>query len=119
MEKIINHVDLYVTPNKKLDKYILYNYIVVLRYILNEQDIKTTSLEWTLPSPPPAHTFAVAPKIITTAKHYADYRWGAVSKKYNFNVFPLAVSSTRYNIDNLHIRYTDIVLVSVHIFYKS
>jgi cytochrome c oxidase subunit I len=59
------------------------------RIILNEKNIKTTTLEWTLPSPPPAHTFVVAPKMITTAKHYKDYRWGAIRKNYGKYRIPL------------------------------
>jgi cytochrome c oxidase subunit I len=68
---------------------LLLNYLCITKLILTEKDIKTTSLEWTLPSPPPAHTFAVAPKMITTAKHYAEYRWGAVEKKTKYLKFPL------------------------------
>jgi len=57
------------------------NYLTTTKLILVEYGIKTTSLEWTLTSPPLAHTFTTPPKIITTAKHYQDYRWGAVEKK--------------------------------------
>ena len=78
----INKIDL-------IKKHILFNFIAITTIVLDEKDIKTTSLEWTLPSPPPAHTFTVAPKIITTAKHYRDYRWGAVEKKNKYSLLPL------------------------------
>jgi cytochrome c oxidase subunit I len=72
-----------------IERHILLNFITITKLVLEEKDIKTTSLEWTLPSPPPAHTFAVAPKIITTAKHYSEYRWGAVEKKNKYRKLPL------------------------------
>jgi heme/copper-type cytochrome/quinol oxidase subunit 1 len=81
---------------------ILLNYLSITKLVLTEKDIKTTSLEWTLPSPPPAHTFAVAPKMITTAKHYAEYRWGAVQKKTNYTKFPLfsgLLEVKKHNVD--------------------
>ena len=59
------------------------NDLTATKLILVEHSINTTCLEWTLTSPPVAHTFTTPPKIITTAKHYQDYRWGAVEKKQN------------------------------------
>jgi cytochrome c oxidase subunit I len=72
-----------------IERHILLNFLTTTTVILDEKDIKTTSLEWTLPSPPPAHTFVVAPKVITTAKHYSEYRWGAVKKSNQYNKLPL------------------------------
>jgi heme/copper-type cytochrome/quinol oxidase subunit 1 len=60
--------------NKYYQQWLLYNYISHLKYVINLKNIKTFSLEWTLPSPVPAHTFAVAPKIITVSSNYKKYR---------------------------------------------
>jgi cytochrome c oxidase subunit I len=94
-----------------IEKHILFNFISTTTLILDEKDIKTTSLEWTLPSPPPAHTFVVAPKIITTAKHYREYRWGAVEKGNKYNRLPLI---SGHNISNINY-----LKHPVHIFYQT
>jgi heme/copper-type cytochrome/quinol oxidase subunit 1 len=94
-----------------IEKHILFNFISTTTLVLDEKDIKTTSLEWTLPSPPPAHTFVVAPKIITTAKHYREYRWGAVEKGSKYNRLPLISGHYIYNFNNLK--------HPVHIFYQT
>ena len=94
-----------------IEKHLLFNYIITSVIIIDEKDIKTTSLEWTLLSPPPAHTFVVAPKIITTAKHYSEYRWGAVKKISKYNRLPL-LSGVIKNED-------DLFSIPVHIFYQS
>jgi cytochrome c oxidase subunit I len=94
-----------------IEKHILFNFISSTTLVLDEKDIKTTSLEWTLPSPPPAHTFVVAPKIITTAKHYREYRWGAVEKGNKYNKLPLI---SGHNINSLnHLKHP------VHVFYQT
>jgi cytochrome c oxidase subunit I len=59
---------------KYYSKWILYNYLAQLKYIIKLKNIKTSTLEWTLPSPVPAHTFVVPPKIITVSKKYKKYR---------------------------------------------
>jgi len=94
-----------------IERHILFNFIAITQVVLDEKDIKTTSLEWTLPSPPPAHTFAVAPKIITTAKHYRDYRWGAVEKTNKYRKFPL-MSGVRLFMYNKKLNHP------VHVFYQ-
>jgi len=96
-----------------IEQNLLWNYISMTKVILCEKDIKTTSLEWTLPSPPPAHTFAVAPKMVTTAKHYAEYRWGAVQKKSIYKKFPL-FSGLLEIINRNEINY----IQHVHIFWQ-
>jgi hypothetical protein len=99
-----------------IERNILLNYVAVTKLLLTEKDFKTTSLEWNLTSPSPAHTFAIAPKIITTAKHYAEYRWGAVQKKTQYQKFPLFCgllekvdfyNKTKYNnyVQPVHIYY--------------
>jgi heme/copper-type cytochrome/quinol oxidase subunit 1 len=55
-------------------QWILYNYIVNINYSITLKNIKTSTLEWTLPSPVPAHTFTVAPKIITVSSKLTTYR---------------------------------------------
>lgn len=111
-EKIKSNSFLSLSTNKKIEKdtdvikmdiiehNLLLNYLTITKLMLTEKDIKTTSLEWTLPSPPPAHTFAVAPKMITTAKHYAEYRWGAVEKKSTYSKFPLFSGLLEINVNN-------------------
>lgn len=94
-----------------IEKHILFNFISTTTLVLDEKDIKTTSLEWTLPSPPPAHTFVVAPKIITTAKHYREYRWGAVEKGNKYNKLPLI---SGHNINRLNY-----LKQPVHVFYQT
>lgn len=71
--------------------YIMYHKLVYTRYIVNLESIKVKSLEWALPSPPPAHTFTIPVQNITTNKGYLEYRRGArLYKPYgNFNLLPL------------------------------
>jgi len=94
-----------------IERHILFNFISTTKVVLDEKDIKTTSLEWTLTSPPAAHTFAVAPKIITTAKHYRDYRWGAVEKGNKYRKLPLMSGIQLINNKNT-------LCHTVHIFYQ-
>lgn len=63
-----------------IEKWISFNY-VTNRYVISSESIKTTTLEWTLTSPPYLHTFVVPPKIFTTGKHYFRYRWNAIWNK--------------------------------------
>jgi heme/copper-type cytochrome/quinol oxidase subunit 1 len=70
-------------------KLIIFNRIAINRVSLKLKNIKTITLEWTLTSPPAAHTFVIPPKIYTTALHYREYRWGAIEKAYN-NYIPLS-----------------------------
>jgi cytochrome c oxidase subunit I len=111
LKNIFNDKNLSSSKMDFIEKHILFNFVVITKVVLDEKDIKTTSLEWTLPSPPPAHTFVVAPKIITTAKHYREYRWGAVEKKNQFRKLPLmsGIQLFKYNNKLNH---------PVHIFYQ-
>jgi len=110
--KSLDFLDLYKqTENKQIDKKImkqkqykrheliernlLLNFFTKTQVIVDEKGLKTMSLEWTLTSPPAAHTFTVAPKIITTAKHYEDYRWGAVKKQNKYKRIPLFIGINR------------------------
>jgi cytochrome c oxidase subunit I len=94
-----------------IERHILLNFLTTTTVVLDEKDIKTTSLEWTLLSPPPAHTFVVAPKIITTAKHYSEYRWGAIKKVNKYNKLPLLSGIKIFNnVKKLN--------QPVHIFYQ-
>lgn len=66
------------------NRWVIYNYITNLKYKVNIKNIKTNTLEWTLPSPVPAHTFVVSPKIIVVSKKYKDYRKNFFSKELKF-----------------------------------
>jgi len=104
-----------------IEKNILFQYIAVSKLIIEEKNIKTTTLEWTLTSPPAAHTFVVAPKIITTSKHYAEYRWGAVENK-KYRKLPLFSglyeTKTMKEFDNIdNVNYSQYVL-QTHLFYN-
>jgi heme/copper-type cytochrome/quinol oxidase subunit 1 len=52
-----------------------------ITHINSNESIKSNTLEWVLTSPPKLHTFAIAPKIITTNKDYLNYRKGAYINK--------------------------------------
>lgn len=64
---LIFKLDSELKNNKTIDtytyelwkSYIMYHKLVYTRYIVNLESIKVKSLEWALPSPPPAHTFAI------------------------------------------------------------
>jgi heme/copper-type cytochrome/quinol oxidase subunit 1 len=68
---------------------IMLNYLVRNEIYVEEKNLKTSSLEWTLTSPSSAHTFGVAPKLLTTAFHYLEYRWGSIKKNFVYFKFPL------------------------------
>jgi len=96
-----------VNEKNKMDSYqrfAVLNYLTITEIALLEHGIKTTSLEWVLTSPPLAHTFTTPPKIVTTAKHYQDYRWGAVEKK-TMKKLGLFAGLTRVNNMDLGIIY--------------
>lgn len=57
--------------------YIMYHKILYTRMTVKVENIKVKSLEWTLPSPPPAHTFTIPVKSIVTNKGFLSYRPGA------------------------------------------
>jgi len=52
-----------------------------ITHINSNESIKSNTLEWVLTSPPKLHTFAIAPKIITTNKDYLNYRKGSYINK--------------------------------------
>jgi cytochrome c oxidase subunit I len=102
---------------KKFDlitKGILFDYFTITKIIIDEKGLKTTSLEWTLTSPPAAHTFTIAPKMITTAKHYEDYRWGAIKKKAKYNRIPFFCG-----IQKIIIKEGKSYILPVHIFWQQ
>lgn len=101
----LSNVDTAKTNFDIYQHFAVLNYLTTTKLVLVEHGIKTTSLEWTLTSPPLAHTFTTPPKIITTAKHYQDYRWGAVEKKKNLKLGLFAGLKRVDNID-LGIIYT-------------
>ena len=101
---LIFKLDSEIKTNKSIDtysyelwkSYIMYHKLVYTKYIVNLESIKVKSLEWALPSPPPAHTFAIPVKNITTNKGYLKYRKGSILyKPYgNYNLLPLFAGVT-------------------------
>jgi cytochrome c oxidase subunit I len=57
--------------------YISYSKLANHKFIVDIESVKTRTLEWTLPSPPPAHTFVVPVKGISTSMKFLEYRPGA------------------------------------------
>jgi heme/copper-type cytochrome/quinol oxidase subunit 1 len=80
---------------KYYSKWILYNYLTQLKYVVKLKNIKTSTLEWTLPSPVPAHTFVVAPKVITVSKKFKKYRKNYFLKTKQFNL-PISAGIDKY-----------------------
>jgi cytochrome c oxidase subunit 1 len=130
---LIMKLDSSVQSNTKLDiytyevwkSYIMYHKLVYTRYIVNVESIKVRSLEWTLPSPPPAHTFTIPVKSITTNKGYLNYRRGAkLYQNYgNNNLLPLfagvkdsgngllpARSNSNYGVDSFYTPHINVLL---------
>jgi cytochrome c oxidase subunit I len=59
-----------------LEKWVVFNYTTT-RYCVSSETVKTSTLEWTLTSPPSLHTFVIPPKLFTTGKKYFNYRWNS------------------------------------------
>jgi cytochrome c oxidase subunit I len=93
-----------------IEKWISFNY-VTNRYIISAESIKTTTLEWTLTSPPYLHTFVVPPKLFTTGKHYFEYRWNAIlNKKRKFIPLYLGKKETQNHFyTTIYITYNPLV----------
>jgi cytochrome c oxidase subunit 1 len=93
-----------------VEKWISFNY-VTNRYVISAESIKTTTLEWTLTSPPYLHTFVVPPKIFTTSKHYSQYRWNCVKVK-NRKFIPLYLGkkeTANHYFTTIYITYNPLV----------
>jgi len=59
----------YVTPFVRSLNEVYFKCVAAVPVVkVHRDNFKTSSLEWTLPSPPPFHTFIVPPKIITSVK---------------------------------------------------
>jgi hypothetical protein len=93
-----------------IEKWISFNY-VTNRYVISAESIKTTTLEWTLTSPPYLHTFVVPPKLFTTGKHYFEYRWNAIlNKKRKFIPLYIGKKETRNHFyTTIYITYNPLV----------
>ena len=48
------------------ERWLLFNYMSFFSYSVTLKSLKTSTLEWTLPSPMPADTFIVPPKVISS-----------------------------------------------------
>jgi len=80
--------------------YMIYHKLVFTRFVIKAENIKVKSLEWTLPSPPPAHTFAIPVKSIIGNYNFVNYRKGArlyrpYGKK---NLLPLSAGICNYRL---------------------
>lgn len=82
--------------------YATYQYSVQMLFQVGINDVKVNSLEWTLTSPPPAHTFAIPPKVVIYSSYgsYHKYRRNFevykykkfLSLQYTKNVRPLPIT---------------------------
>lgn len=72
-------------------RYMVYHKLIYTKFIINAESIKVRTLEWALPSPPPAHTFLVSPKTISTSMKFLTYRKGSrLYKPYGRNILPIS-----------------------------
>lgn len=85
--------------------YSIYEMHAFVGFYAEEQDIKVPTLEWTLPSPVPAHTFIIPPKVIVVGDQYFDYRYNVQPYKgYNkWNILPIFSSSTLDHDRNMNV----------------
>lgn len=91
--------------------YSLYQSYIALGFHINSNDFKVSGLEWTLTSPPAAHTFHVSPKVIAYGVDYPYYRRNY--EKYEFysdyNILPLSSGiGKRYKKDLKNTMYVHI-----------
>nr|YP_010049260.1 cytochrome c oxidase subunit 1 [Pleurostomum flabellatum]QPL15592.1 cytochrome c oxidase subunit 1 [Pleurostomum flabellatum] len=104
--------NVYFNNNNFLKKSYLVYGVTTNRYNLSPECVRTSTLEWTLTSPPFLHTFIVPPKVITTSNHFFNYRWNVLvndmivdkykplfiskifTKRHNASVIYFAVNST-------------------------
>jgi len=82
--------------------YMIYHKMVYTKFIVKVENIKVKSLEWTLPSPPPAHTFAIPVKSIVANKNFLNYRKGSrLYKPYGkTNMLPLSAGLINFKSYN-------------------
>lgn len=94
------------SSNEKDSEYLLemvklysaYEMHAYVGFYVEEHDIKVTTLEWTLPSPVPAHTFVIPPKVIAVGDQFLSYRSNIEKYKgYNrWNMLPIFSSFHRF-----------------------
>jgi hypothetical protein len=82
--------------NEQLAKAFFYTRDVNYNFRVRSNNIKVKSLEWTIPSPPPLHTFYVPVRTIVTNDRFFNYKKGKRllenKKYYNFKETPSVFS---------------------------
>lgn len=89
----------------------LYQSYFLLGFYINSNDFKVSSLEWTLTSPPEAHTFHISPKVIAYGDFYPLYRRNYQPYElYNkYNILPISSGvGKNYKNNNLNTVYLHI-----------
>jgi hypothetical protein len=77
--------------NEQLAKAFFYTRDVNYNFRVRSSNIKVRSLEWTIPSPPPLHTFYVPVRTIVTNDRFYNYKKGKrllQNENYNFKETP-------------------------------
>jgi len=99
----------YIELNKM---YTLYQTYATLALYVSSNDIKVSTLEWTLTSPPAAHTFVVPPKMIAYGDGYATYRRNYEPYRFlsDYNLLPVTSGLAKSN---------KLTLMYMHIFTKG
>jgi len=71
--------------------YTLYQTYLTLSFSINSNDVKVSTLEWTLSSPVEAHTFVVPPKVIAYGDYYPFYRRNYEPYRFysHYNLLPI------------------------------
>ena len=77
--------------NEQLAKSFFYTRDVNYNFRVRSSNVKVRSLEWTIPSPPPLHTFYVPVRTIVTNDRFYNYKKGkrlVTNEYYNFKETP-------------------------------
>jgi heme/copper-type cytochrome/quinol oxidase subunit 1 len=92
--------------------YVVYQSYATLALHINSTDVKVTSLEWTLTSPPTVHTFTVPPKMIAYGDGYETYRrnYEPYRLMYDYNLLPVTAGLGKSQ---------NLTLMYIHVFVKN
>jgi hypothetical protein len=93
----------------------LYQSYFLLGFYINSNDFKVNSLEWTLTSPPEAHTFHISPKVIAYGDFYPLYRRNYQPYEFynEYNILPVSSGVGKHYINN------NLNAIYVHVFVNT